>query len=262
MKTNLIWLTMIIGILWLGFLQVNPEGALSNENEMKGKSQQEEEKDHLLEIVPFFDAFSKECYEGCLYACTELVEGYSKDVCKEICEGLCGKDTTLIITVVVDSSLQSGRSIHITRSQFVSFYYELEPKGGGFFNVKEPELLYQTGRIVVTDHEGKHVCKSAGVVFESPHDREFHIYWSKKDKKYKAGQMPALIFVQHFSGDDKCPKQSANIGGLYAEMVKGMGGVVTELGGTSQNFGERIDYTYTDENGYTRYIYQWQFIQH
>jgi hypothetical protein len=63
----------LVGIL-MGFLWAQSGDLASVEKGVTGQTQQNKDQDSL-EPYPLLDLFSKDCFDGCYYACIELIKG-------------------------------------------------------------------------------------------------------------------------------------------------------------------------------------------
>ncbi|MGM0466588.1 MAG: hypothetical protein ACQERH_09175, partial [Acidobacteriota bacterium] len=203
----------------------------------------------------------QDCYEGCFYACTELM-GFDPKDCKAICEDLCGKKHVAIITKMW-YQISKSKSEQITIEAMVSFSYELEPVSAQFFHVTAADILYYTGKIIIIDNDGKHVCHAVGANLDSaPIGSSLKVTLDENVQKYTDAKIPPSMVSMHFSGDPKCSGPFRQIGGIFRETVKALGGEVTKLGGSRQYFGERVDVTLPASGGHLRQVYQFEIIQH
>ncbi|HZX10071.1 MAG TPA: hypothetical protein VFG01_03920 [Acidobacteriota bacterium] len=77
-----------------------------------------------------------------------------------------------------------------------------------------------------------------------------------------AAKIPSAMISMQYTGDSKCSGPFRQIGGIFRETVKALGGEVTKLGGSRQYFGERLDATVPVSGGHLRQVYQFEIIQH
>lgn len=245
----------------IGFLCMSPGDNFLMEREPIHKFQEEEKEQEELRDIPTFKKFTQDCYEGCFYACTELM-GFDPKDCKAICEDLCGKKHVAIITKMW-YQISKSKSEQITIEAMVSFSYELEPVSAQFFHVTAADILYYTGKIIIIDNDGKHVCHAVGANLDSaPIGSSLKVTLDENVQKYTDAKIPPSMVSMHFSGDPKCSGPFRQIGGIFRETVKALGGEVTKLGGSRQYFGERVDVTLPASGGHLRQVYQFEIIQH
>ena len=224
------------------------------------KLQQEEKEREELKDIPTFNIFNQDCYEGCFYACKELMGFDAKD-CKAICEDLCGKNHVAIITKMWYQVTRS-KSEQITIEAMVSFTYDLKPVSAQFFEVTNASILYYFGKIIIIDNEGQHVCHAVGANLDStPIGSSLMISLDGNTKNYTDAKIPPSIVSMNFSGDPKCSGPFRQIGGIFRETIKALGAEVTKLGGSRPCFGERMDVTLPSSGGHLRQVYQFEILQ-
>jgi hypothetical protein len=222
---------------------------------------QEEKQREKPKDIPTFNKFTQACYEGCFYACTELM-GFDPKDCKAICEDLCGKKHVAIITKMWYQVSQS-KSEQITIEAIVSFSYDLEPVSAQYFHVTDASILYYFGKIIIIDSDGKHVCHAVGANLDSaPIGSSLTVTLDENVQKYTDAKIPPSMVSMNFSGDPKCATPFRQIGGVFRDTLKTLGGEVTKLGGSRQYFGERVDVTLPTSGGQLRQAYQFEIIQH
>ena len=188
--------------------------------------------------------------------------GFDPKDCKAICDDLCGKKHVAIITKMWYQVSQS-KSEQITIEAIVSFSYDLEPVSAQFFHVTAADILYYTGRITIIDNEGQHVCHAVGASLDSaPIGSFLKVSWDENAQNYTGAKIPSAMISMQYTGDSKCSGPFRQIGGIFRETVKALGGEVTKLGGSRQYFGERLDATVPVSGGHLRQVYQFEIIQH
>lgn len=253
-------LLTILGIIFIGILWMIPGDIHLMGKESLDISKQENNEKDIFKYYPLFNDFSPEFSEGCYNACTEIM-GFDPADCKSICEDLSGKSHLAIITKMWYQVSQS-KSEQITIEALVSFTYDLEPVSAQFSHVTAANILQYTGRIIIIDNEGQHVCHAVGANLNSaPIGSSLQVSWDENAQKYTDATVPASMVSMHFSGDPKCSGPFRQIGGVFRDTLKALGGEVAKLGGSRQYFGERVDVTLPTSGGHLRQVYQLEIIQ-
>jgi len=256
---RLLFLTAL-GIVCIFIVCMTPGEIQSMGKEPIHKFQQEEKEREELKDIPTFNKFTEDCYEGCVYACTELM-GLDPADCKAICEDLCGKKHVAIITKMWYQVSQS-KSEQITIEAMVSFTYDLEPVSAQFFHVTNASILYYFGKIIIIDNDGQHVCHAVGANLDSaPIGSSLQVSWDENAQNDTDAKIPPSTVSMNFSGDPKCEGPFRQIGGVFRNTLKALGGEVTKLGDSRQYFGERVDVTLPTSGGHLRQVYQFEIIQ-